>query len=147
MSGSSVLLDLMAAGRLTEDNMLNALAVGCGGFIGATSRYLLSIFIARYNNSAFPISTLIINVLGSFLIGLLTELLKNLFPNNKKIQLFLTTGILGGFTTFSTFSLETINLYQNGNTIFAIANVILSIAFCLVGVLLGKMLAKVFISG
>lgn len=123
--------------------MLNALAVGCGGFIGAISRYLISIFINRFNSSAFPISTLLINVLGSFLIGLLTQLLINQYPNNKKLQLFLTTGILGGFTTFSTFSLETINLYQNGETIFAIVNVILSIVFCLGGVLLGKMLAKV----
>jgi len=126
--------------------MLNALAVGCGGFIGAVSRYLLSIFINRFNTTAFPISTLIINVLGSFLIGLLTQLLISSYPNNKKLQLFLTTGILGGFTTFSTFSLETINLYQNGNTIFAIVNVILSLVFCLVGVLLGKMLAKMFIN-
>jgi len=126
--------------------MLNALAVGCGGFIGAVSRYLLSIFINRFNTSAFPISTLIINILGSFLIGVLTQLLLNSYPNNKKLQLFLTTGILGGFTTFSTFSFETINLYQNGNTIFAITNVILSIVFCLAGVLLGKMLAKVFIN-
>jgi CrcB protein len=126
--------------------MLNALAVGCGGFIGAVSRYLLSMFINRSNNSGFPISTLIINILGSFLIGLLTEILINLYPNNKKMQLFLTTGILGGFTTFSTFSLETINLYQNGNTIFAITNVVLSIAFCLVGVVLGKMLAKMLVN-
>ncbi len=126
--------------------MLNALAVGCGGFIGAVSRYYLSVLISRYNNSGFPISTLIINVLGSFLIGLITEVLINLYPNNKKMQLFLTTGILGGFTTFSTFSLETINLYQNGNTIFAIANVVFSITFCLAGVVLGKMLAKMFVN-
>lgn len=126
--------------------MMNVLAVGCGGFIGTVARYLLSMFINRYNTSGFPISTLIINIIGSLLIGLLTQLLINLYPNNKRIQLFLTTGILGGFTTFSTFSLETINLYQNGNTIFAIANVVLSIVFCLTGVVLGKMLAKMFMN-
>ncbi|MHB8063404.1 MAG: fluoride efflux transporter CrcB [Ruminiclostridium sp.] len=142
----SISLDFAAALRLTEVSMLKVLAVGCGGFIGSISRYLLSIFITRFNTSAFPISTMITNVLGSLLIGLLTELLINLYPSNKKMQLFLTTGILGGFTTFSTFSLETINLYQNGNNFFAIANVILSIAFCLTGVLLGKMLGKVFIN-
>lgn len=125
--------------------MLNALAVGCGGFIGAVSRYLFSIFINRYNTNGFPLSTLLINVLGSLLIGLLTQLLITICPDNKRLQLFLTTGILGGFTTFSTFSLETINLYQNGKIIYAFSNVFLSIAFCLVGVLLGKALAKILI--
>lgn len=121
--------------------MLNALAVGCGGFIGAISRYLLSIFINRINPVNFPVSTLIINLIGSFLIGILTQLLSNMYPANKKLLLFLTTGILGGFTTFSTFSLETVNLYQNGNTLFAVLNVVLSIALCLSGTVLGKLLA------
>ncbi|AEY66388.1 fluoride efflux transporter CrcB [Clostridium sp. BNL1100] len=121
---------------------MNALVVGLGGFIGATSRYLLSSFINRSGNCGFPVSTLIINILGSFLIGLLTELLAALCPDNKKIKLFLTTGILGGFTTFSTFSLETVNLFQEGKAVFGVANIILSVAFCLTGVVLGKMLAK-----
>jgi CrcB protein len=125
--------------------MLNALVVGCGGFIGAASRYLLSLLINRYNTSTFPVSTLIINILGSFLIGLLVEILAVQNQNNKKLLLFLTTGILGGFTTFSTFSLETINLYQDGNAFLAILNITLSIVFCLVGVVLGKALARVII--
>ncbi|PYG86860.1 protein CrcB [Ruminiclostridium sufflavum DSM 19573] len=126
--------------------MLNVLAVGCGGFLGAASRYLLSIFINRYNTSAFPVSTLLINILGSFLIGLLTEILMVQFPDNKKLQLFLTTGILGGFTTFSTFSLETINLYQSGNTALSVLNIILSIVFCIGGAVLGRILAKMLIN-
>jgi len=125
--------------------MLNTLVVGCGGFIGAASRYLLSIYINRINTSQFPISTLMINVVGSFLIGLLMQVLTALCPNNKRLQLFLTTGILGGFTTFSTFSFETINLYQNGNTLYAVANIVLSITFCLLGVILGKSLAQIII--
>lgn len=126
--------------------MLNALSVGFGGFIGAVSRYLLAILINRYNTGSFPISTLVINVSGSFLIGLLTQVLSVVYPDNKKLQLFLTTGILGGYTTFSTFSLETVTLYQNGHTVFAILNVALSVAFCVAGVFLGKILAKVIVS-
>ncbi len=126
--------------------MLNALAVGCGGFIGAVSRYLMTMLINRMSTGAFPVATLVINILGSFLIGLLTQVVPNLYPNNKRLLLFLTTGILGGFTTFSTFSLDTVNLYQNGNTIFAILNVIISVLFCVIGVILGKMLAKVIVN-
>ncbi len=126
--------------------MLNVLAVGCGGFIGAVSRYLMTMLINRMSTGAFPVATLIINILGSFLIGLLTQVVPNLYPNNKRLLLFLTTGILGGFTTFSTFSLDTVNLYQNGNTTFAIMNVIISVLFCVIGVILGKMLAKVIVN-
>ncbi len=125
---------------------MNALVVGCGGFIGAVSRYLLSTYINRLISSSLPVATLVINILGSFLIGLIAQQLPLLFPNNKRLPLFLTTGILGGFTTFSAFSMETVNLYQNGYTAYAVLNVVLSITFCIAGTILGKFLAKVIVN-
>ena len=126
--------------------MLKILVVGSGGFIGAASRYVLAIFINKLYSGNFPTSTLIINVLGSFLIGFLTQLFAGNYPDNKNMMIFLTTGVLGGFTTFSTFSLETINLFQNGNTLQAALNMFLSIVFCLTGTFLGKLLANIFVS-
>jgi CrcB protein len=140
---SFVIINIIKFSAKRNSFMMNVIAVGCGGFIGAVSRYLVSILINRINTSSFPVSTLIINILGSFLIGFVSQLFVQLYPGNKKLNLFLTTGILGGFTTFSTFSLETINLYQSGNTLFAIANVVFSIMFCLAGVYIGKIVAKI----
>jgi len=126
--------------------MLKILIVGSGGFIGAASRYMLSVFINKLYSVSFPLSTLIINVLGSFLIGFLTQLFAHNYPDNKNMMIFLTTGVLGGFTTFSTFSLETVNLFQNGSTLQAALNMLLSIIFCLTGTFLGKLMAKTLIS-
>ncbi|WP_084331118.1 fluoride efflux transporter FluC [Ruminiclostridium cellobioparum] len=71
------------------------------------------------------------------------QLFFSLYPSNKKLLLFLTTGILGGFTTFSTFSLETVNLYQSGNMLYAALNIIFNIVFCISGAFLGKILAGI----
>ena len=88
----------------------HALIVGCGGFIGALLRYLCSQFLGGISTGAFPLATFVINLLGSFLIGVMSVLLPAAFPNSRLPLLFVSTGILGGFTTFSTFSLETFGL-------------------------------------
>ena len=121
--------------------MKNILAVGCGGFYGASARYLVSLAAARLDSRGFPLGTFMVNLLGAFLIGLLSELFARACPDRDRLRLFLTTGIMGGFTTFSTFSLETVNLFQAGRPWMAAANVLLSMTFCLAGAAAGKLCA------
>ncbi|KNY30153.1 CrcB-like protein [Pseudobacteroides cellulosolvens ATCC 35603 = DSM 2933] len=90
------------------------LCVGIGGFIGAALRYLISTGAVRVFKSDFSFGTLIVNVIGAVLIGFIMQL--SIYPSfiTPNMKLFLTTGILGGLTTFSTFSFETVSLYQSG---------------------------------
>lgn len=122
--------------------MIEVIIVGAGGFLGAALRYLCSLWLGKISPGDFPIATLVVNIVGSFLIGFLSQTLSTIYPENKRLLLFSTTGFMGGFTTFSTFSLETLNLFQNGKILFAGLNVILSVGCCLIGVFLGKTLAK-----
>lgn len=110
--------------------------VGIGGFIGAALRYIISLQTSKWFNGPISIGTLFVNVLGGILIGLLLSL--NVSPN---LKLFLTTGLLGGLTTFSTFSYETIILFSSENYFFAVANICLNLFLSLGGVLLGKFLS------
>ena len=104
--------------------MADFIAVGFGGFIGAVLRYL--IMTVKIRDCGFPVKTLLINVMGAFVIGLITAAVVKNYPINPKLVLFLKVGICGGFTTFSTFALETVNLLQNGRILWALAYVILS---------------------
>jgi CrcB protein len=93
--------------------LLNCIAVGIGGFIGSVLRYLISLLPMKPANG-FPLGTLLINVAGSFAIGLIAALSMKLGNVNPRWILFLKAGICGGFTTFSTFSLEAGHLLQIG---------------------------------
>lgn len=113
--------------------------VGLGGFIGAVARYGFYVLAAGLHLNSFPLSTLAVNVLGSFLIGFLSVF----FEGSKHYyRLFIVVGMLGGFTTFSSFSHETMLLFQNNQPWHAMANVALNIMLCLVCVFAGFKIGK-----
>jgi fluoride exporter len=108
------------------------LAVAIGGAMGSVARYLVAIGVGRAFGTKFPWGTLIINVTGSFLIGAFTGLFALKWDLPQAMRIFLTVGICGGYTTFSTFSLDAFYLMERGELIAAgsyiIASVVLSIA-------------------
>lgn len=112
--------------------------VGLGGFLGACLRYILSMGAQRWWGTEFPYGTLAANVIGGILIGGLMELSlsTDLIPPN--LRLFLVTGILGGFTTFSSFSYETVNLLSDGSYLLGAANIGLNLILALAGVVAGR---------
>ena len=119
----------------------NCLAVGAGGFVGAVFRYLVG-FIPQLQRGAFPLHTLLINIVGAILIGAVAEKAGTASGMNPTLLLFLKVGVCGGFTTFSTFSLEGVGLLESGRTGLFFLYALLSVALCLVGVLLGRTLVS-----
>lgn len=119
------------------------LLVGIGGGLGAVGRYALGHALSPVSAS-FPFATLLINFIGAVVIGLITELSQRLIPLPPSLFLFLTTGICGGFTTFSTFSLETIHLFEKGRLWTGLGYTAASVVLCAAGVLAGKGLIRLF---
>lgn len=119
------------------------LLIGLGSFLGGISRYFLTIYINNRYLSNFPLGTLAVNVLGCFLIGLVYGLTEkgNL---NAEWRIFLATGILGGFTTFSTFSHETVTLLRNEQYLYAFSNLGFSILLGLAATFAGIFIMKAF---
>ncbi len=124
-------------------HLFNYLAIALGGAIGACLRFALSDWMLHLFGRAFPFGTLLVNILGSFVIGLLYGLLitEQIAPNPWRI--FVGIGVLGAFTTFSTFSMDTVLLLQQGDWFKAVANVVLNVVLCLtlawLGLKLGSM--------
>ena len=111
--------------------MTQLLAIAAGGSIGAVLRYLASSGVHIWLGRGFPYGTLLVNVLGSFIMGLLYELFLQRISVSDEIRALLLVGVLGAFTTFSTFSMETISLIEQGDLSKAVLNVLLSVILCL----------------
>lgn len=124
--------------------MRNLFIIGVGGFFGAMLRYLLSGYIQGMSSSIdFPYGTLAVNILGSFLIGLLTQLVATKGVFEPETRAFVFIGCLGALTTFSTFSIETTNLLGDSENLLAALNVGTNLGLCLLAVWLGRVLVLV----
>jgi fluoride exporter len=119
--------------------MVSYFLIGLGGAIGSVVRFWMSGLIASRFGQTFPLGTLVVNVTGSFAIGLFAALSEpeGRWLINPSLRQFLMIGICGGYTTFSSFSLQTLALVQEGEWLHAVTNSIASFAFCLFAVWLG----------
>ncbi len=111
--------------------------VALGGAIGSSARYGVNILAPRLLGESFPWATFLVNILGCFVMGAITAFLRTKMPDDETLRLFLTTGLMGGFTTFSAFSLDFFNLMQRGQMplaiLYALASGLLSIIAVIIG--------------
>jgi CrcB protein len=128
--------------------MLSYLYVALGGAIGSVARYWLSGLIAssKFFGQSFPWGTIIVNITGCFIIGLFNTLTvaEGRMAASPDLRTFFMIGICGGYTTFSSFSLQTLALVQDGEWLYAAGNVVISVVMCLLGVWLGHHCATLF---
>ncbi|MBS1534663.1 MAG: fluoride efflux transporter CrcB [Bacteroidetes bacterium] len=122
--------------------MKTILYVGLGGAIGSIFRYLTGFFVNKYCHSLFPLATFFTNIIGCFLIGILMSWLEKNNAINGPLKWLLITGFCGGYTTFSTFALENIQLMQSQQTLWAICYSLGSILLGILSVWLGMTLVK-----
>lgn len=127
--------------ELSSLTMLKLLLVGAGGFCGSIARALLSNFVQQTSGSSFPFGTLTVNVLGCLVIGALSQLGEAREIFSPETRAFLFVGILGGFTTYSSFGNETINLARSGLLLAAFGNIAAQLVLGLCAVWLGRVLA------
>ena len=123
--------------------MLNdALLVALGGAVGASLRFLAATYVTRLYSGLFPLGTFLVNITGSFLIGVLMTVFLNRPSLNPAWRLLLVTGILGGYTTFSSFEWETLATWKGGAPWTSLLNVLLSVSLGFLGVWLGSLLTN-----
>ena len=119
-----------------------ALMVALGGGLGALARYGVSGWVQAASGGVFPLGTLAVNVGGSFIIGVVLQMGTGRFVMTPETRLLLTTGFCGGFTTFSTFSAETLALMQDQQWLAAGGNALLNLALCVAATFLGVVAAR-----
>lgn len=122
--------------------MNTLIAIAAGGALGAVLRYLSSTAIYRWLGTDFPWGTLVVNVAGSLAMGLLSVLLLERSMIEPQWRAFLMIGLLGAFTTFSTFSMETLNLIHDGQLVRAVLNMIASVLLCVLAAWLGVLTGR-----
>jgi len=118
------------------------LVMSLGGILGANARYLLGTWIAQRYGTSFPYGTLVINVSGSFVIGLFLTLIAERFVLHPNWRLFFAVGFLGAYTTFSTFSYESVVLLQNGAWRLGLVNMVGSVVLGPIAVVIGMAVAQ-----
>jgi fluoride exporter len=123
--------------------MIKYLIIIAGGGTGAAARFALGTWIGQRWGRSFPLGTFVINISGSFLIGLLMTLMAERFTENPVWRLLLVVGFLGGYTTFSTFQYETGKLVTDGEYFYATMNVVLSVIAGFAALKTGEILAKI----
>lgn len=116
------------------------LAVGAGGFMGAIMRFVISGWVQKLSPALFPIGTLSVNILGSFIIGFMVLYFESIVAPHQKALVI--TGMLGALTTFSTFSLETVTMLQSGLWGRVITNITLNVVLCVIATMIGMILFR-----
>lgn len=124
--------------------MLGIVAVFIGGGIGTVVRYIINVVYFKSCSVSFPWHTMLINIVASFLLGFLLYFINANEGFNPQLKLLLTVGFCGGLSTFSTFSCEVIELFNNNRVIEGLLYIFLSITICLIGTILGAYFAKYF---
>lgn len=124
--------------------MLKVIIVGFGGFFGSIFRYLIYLLSNNLIGYSFPFGTILVNVLGCFLIGLIYQIFCDTISLSDNLKLFMTIGFLGGFTTFSAFSLDVFLLYQSNSKLVAIIYIFITLVLSLLAMLGGMWIFKVY---